>query len=96
MRKPRCGQVTFLSGAMAGDGSSIIHIGGKAYCTHLDREKFPVRVGALVEHMPEGKYTTITALQAELLEVRTSGQPLFDNNQLGQRGLIERRKAVRR
>ena len=81
MSKARCGTVTRLSSFAAGDGSEVIHIDGKPYQTTLNRERFPVRVGSIVEFIPAGNRAEIVCVQADLLEVRTAGLELFGGEQ---------------
>lgn len=77
MSKPRCGTVTALSSFTAGDGSEVIHIDGKPYQTTLNRKRYPVRVGSIVEFIPSGNRAEIISVQADLLEIRTAGMELF-------------------
>ena len=67
MTRARCGKVDSISAFTSGSGEQIIHIDGKRYAAVIDPARFPVRAGDIVEHIPAGTRTTITAVQALLI-----------------------------
>lgn len=82
MTKARCGRVDHISGFVSGDGQQLITIDGKTYGAVINFERFPISVGSIVEHVPAGNRTMITAVQAELIAVPLVSD-LFSNASAG-------------
>lgn len=79
MPKARCGTVEHISSFVSGDGQQLITIDGQRYAAVINFERYPIKIGSIVEHIPAGNKTTITAVQADLIAV-PQAENLFNFN----------------
>jgi hypothetical protein len=78
MKASRLGKVDHVFPFVC-NGVRKLTIEGRDYYSSFDETRFPVRDGSVIEYSIERNEVTVLAVQPDLLEVRTSGQPLFDN-----------------